>query len=58
MFIIIDHEEKAPCMNPVEFGFFYLILAYFTNVFFSRVKTYMILEPWMITFKFTGKNNK
>ena len=30
---MIDHEENAPCMNPVEFGFFYLILAYFTNVF-------------------------
>ena len=53
-----DHEENAPCTNPVEFGFFNLILAIFTNVFFNRVITYLILEPQMITFKFTSKNNE
>ena len=53
-----DHEENAPCTNPVEFGFFNLILAIFTHFFFSRVITYLILEPQVITFKFTSKNNE
>ena len=35
---MIDHEEKAPCMNPVEFGFFYLILANFTYAFLVESK--------------------
>ena len=58
MSIMIDHEENAPCMNPVEFGFFYLISDNFTHFFFGGVKNYIILEPQMIMFKYTGKNNE
>ena len=42
MSIMIDHEENAPCMNPVEFGFFYLISDNFTHFFLVGQKLHYI----------------